>query len=230
MSTRSRECQIAIVEYFLGEKIDPNKGDGTYKDVLDHACQRNRTGVVRALFDEPTSLVKARTEARALACKRRLLPREVGVNTVPRTERASPVVRAQTRAAQVWSPSLGNVITALALLALPALIWVRKWLFDTAKGLWGVFVRLWDWLKKATEDMPPPLDAMWLRASLTTCSLQRDTWHAAHNHAARQRLHARAHASLAPVALARGVGTAGPSVASDCWADLQAEHRAGKAA
>ncbi len=151
MSTRSRECQIEIVQYFLDEKIDPNKPDSTYKDVLDHACQRNRTGVVRALFDEPTSLVTARIEARALACKRRLLPREVGVNTVPRTERGSPVVRAQTRAAQVWSPSRGSVITALAILALSALILFRNWLFDKAKGLLQVVCHLLDGMRRATR-------------------------------------------------------------------------------
>ena len=166
MSTRSRECQIKIVQYFLGQKLDPNQPDSKYKDVLDHACQRDRTGVVRALLDEPTSLVKARIDARALACKRRLLPREVGVNTVPRTERASPVVRAQTRAAQeLWIPSLGSVIAALALLALPALIWFRrKWLFDKAKGLWDVLKKatlqvichLLDGMRRATLQCPPP--------------------------------------------------------------------------
>jgi hypothetical protein len=97
VSTRSRECQVEIVQYFLGQRIDPNQPDSTYKDVLDHACQRDRAKVVRALLDEPTSLVKARIDARALACKSRLLPAEVGVNAEPRTERASPAVRAQTR-------------------------------------------------------------------------------------------------------------------------------------
>jgi hypothetical protein len=125
VSTRSRECQVEIVQYFLGQKIDPNQPDSTYKDVLDHACQRDRTGVVRTLLDEPTSLVKARVDARALACKRRLLPQ---------VER---------------SPSLGSVIGALAIIALTALIWLRgKWLFDKVRRVWDPALR--DTLQQAT--------------------------------------------------------------------------------
>ena len=77
--------QVKIVDYFLSKKIDPNQphSDSRYKDVLDHACQRNRTGVVDALLN--SSLVKAKKERRTLACIKRLHP-EVGVNTVPRTE------------------------------------------------------------------------------------------------------------------------------------------------
>jgi hypothetical protein len=134
----------------LGQKVDPNQPDSTDKDVPDHACQRNRTGVARALFDdsEPTSLVIAssRLDARALACKRRLHP-EVRGNTVPpHTERASLPVHAQTRDMQaiVWRPSFGSVIGALANFVLTALIWHRgNWLLDKA-------VRWWDVLKMAT--------------------------------------------------------------------------------
>jgi hypothetical protein len=116
---------------------------------------------------------------------------------------------------QVWSPSLGYVIGALAIVALTALIWLRgKWLFDQAK-------RFWDKLKEATLHI-------WLRASL------------AHNmqptarHDGTQRtttphgsvcMHVRMRA-VAPVALARGVGTAAPSVGSDCCAARHAEQRA----
>jgi hypothetical protein len=76
------------------------------------------------------------------------------------------VVRAQTRAAQeVWIPSLGSVIAALAILALSALIWFRrKWLFDKAKGLWDVLKKatlqvichLMDGMRRATLQRPPP--------------------------------------------------------------------------
>ena len=77
--------QVDIVQYLLSQLIDPNQphSDSRYKDVLDHACQRNRTGVVAALLN--STLVKAKKEPRTLACIKRLHP-EVGVNTVPRTE------------------------------------------------------------------------------------------------------------------------------------------------
>ena len=73
-----------------------------------------------------------------------ILPREVGVNAKPRTERASPAVRARIRGAQVsaaaisWNVSFGSVIGTLVIFAL---ISHREWLRGKARRLWDTTLK-----------------------------------------------------------------------------------------